>query len=140
MIPDELAHLGLEPHPEGGFFRETFRSRHLTTIDFLLPAGGYSAWHQVRGSDEVWNHHRGGELVLHVLSEQGYQQHSLGQTTFSAVVPAGAWQAAEAPQGWVLVGCTVAPPFDFARFSLATPALVAAFPDQRELIRRLLPK
>lgn len=137
-IPAELAHLDLSPHPEGGWFRELHRSTHCTLIDYLLPAGGFSAWHRVLGGEEVWNHHRGGRLALHLLSDAGYERIVLGEDRFSAVVPADCWQAAEAlDDAWVLVGCTVAPPFEFARFEMATEALAAHYPDApvRRLIR-----
>lgn len=139
-IPAELSHLRLEPHPEGGFYRETHRSEHLTVIDFLLLAGQQSAWHRVDGSDEVWNHHRGGRLALHLLSPDGaYERIELGDGRYSAVVPAGWWQAAENLDGdWTLVGCTVAPPFHFERFTMADGALFERFPEHRALARLLL--
>ncbi|MCB9670712.1 MAG: cupin domain-containing protein [Alphaproteobacteria bacterium] len=137
--PEELAHLELQPHPEGGFFRETHRSELLTTIDFLLVPGSFSAWHRVEGADEVWNHHRGGRLRLHLLSPAGeHVAIELGGDRFSAVVPAGWWQAAEpVDDAWVLVGCTVSPPFTFGRFSMATSATFDRFPEHAAL-RRLL--
>lgn len=138
--PPDLAALRLEPHPEGGFYRETHRSEHLTVIDFLLLDGQRSAWHRVSGSDEVWNHHRGGRLALHILSPGGeHERIVLGDERFSAVVPAGWWQAAEAlDPAWVLVGCTVAPPFVFERFSMADATLFERFPQHADLTRLLL--
>lgn len=130
MIPTPLAHLDLAPHPEGGWFREVYRSEQLTLIDYVLPAGGFSAWHRVHGGDEVWNHHRGGRLALHILSDAGYERIVLGEERCSAVVPADCWQAAEAlDDTWVWVGCTVAPPFEFARFEMATEELATRYPD-----------
>ena len=138
--------LGLIPHPEGGFYRETFRSAETlsladgrlrsasTAIYFLLPAGTYSAWHQV-ASDEVWHHYAGGPLRLYLL---GQGEHRLDRDHPQAVVPAGVWQAAEPVAGAVLCGCTVAPGFDFADFRLADRgSLTAAYPADAELIRRL---
>lgn len=140
MIPHELSHLGLHPHPEGGWYRETWRSAHLTVIDYLLDAGSYSGWHRVSGSDEVWHHHRGGRIALHVLHPDGrYERIVLGHTQFSAVVPAECWQAAEPlDDRWVLAGCTVAPPFAFERFTMADTSLAEAFPAHADLIRRLI--
>jgi predicted cupin superfamily sugar epimerase len=124
--------LGLAPHPEGGFYRETFRPAGAdggrgasTAIYYLLPEGGVSAWHRVRDADEVWHHYAGAPLELTI---QGSQREvvRLGADLLAgerpqAVVPAGAWQTARALDGWSLVGCTVAPAFDFASFEMAPP-------------------
>lgn len=134
MNADEvIAALDLQPHPEGGHFRETFRHRredgergHSTAIYYLLKAGEVSHWHRV-DADEIWHWYAGGPLVL-TVSENGHDaraQH-LGPDLLAgqrpqAVVPAGAWQAAESLGAWTLVGCTVAPAFDFAGFELAPP-------------------
>lgn len=139
MIPPELAHLDLQPHPEGGFYRECWRSDQLTVIDYLLLPGGFSGWHRVFGAEEVWNHHGGGRLALHLLSEAGHQRVELGRDRFSAVVPAGCWQAAEALDAtWTLTGCTVAPPFRFEAFEMADASLEQQFPEHRAIVRRLL--
>jgi len=129
--------LGLMPHPEGGFYRETFRSPLVldglphgapraasTAIYFLLPAGTFSAFHRVR-SDEVWHHYGGDPLALHVIGGDGaLSTFRLGRDLEAgeapqAVVLASSWQAAE-PLGErsSLCGCTVAPGFDFADFEL----------------------
>ena len=127
-----IATLELAPHPEGGYFREIFRSQEtvqpqgtrppraaLTTIYFLLPAGAYSRWHKVL-SDEVWHFYEGAPLELLCDSERWV----LGPVSLSAeqapvrVIPAGAWQAARSLGEYTLVGCTVGPGFDFADFSL----------------------
>lgn len=136
------------PHPEGGFYRETFRSpvtldlpdgrrrAASTAIHYLLPSGARSTWHRL-ASDEVWHHYGGGALHLHLL---GTGTRRLDQSAPQAVVPAGVWQAAEPEGEAVLCGCTVAPGFDFADFELGREeTLVAAYPDQEALIRRLLP-
>ena len=130
---DVIAALELQPHPEGGHFRETYRHRpadggrgHSTAIYYLLKAGEVSHWHRV-DADEVWHWYAGGPLVLSI-SENGHDARALhlgpellaGQRP-QAVVPAGAWQAAESLGHWTLVGCTVAPAFDFAGFELAPP-------------------
>ncbi|MEM6927188.1 MAG: cupin domain-containing protein [Myxococcota bacterium] len=138
---DDLASLGLAAHPEGGWFRETWRSDHCTVIDFALAANTFSRWHRVRGADEVWTHVRGLPLVLHVIHPDGrYERVDLGPERSSAVVPADAWQAAEpaaGDDGYVLVTCTVSPPFAFDRFDLADPSLAQTFPDHAAIIGRL---
>jgi len=144
---DVVRRLGLRPHPEGGYYRETYRSSLTleladgrrraasTAIHYLLPSGTRSAWHRV-ASDEVWHHYDGGALRLHLL---GVGTRRLSRGDPQAVVPAGVWQAAEPEGEAVLCGCTVAPGFDFADFELGrAEALVATYPEQETLIRRLL--
>ena len=130
QIIDRLA---LMPHPEGGHFRETYRhepadgGRGATTaIYYLLKAGEVSHWHRI-DAVEIWHWYAGGPLVLSI-SENGHDAEALhlgpalaqGQRP-QAVVPAGAWQAAESLGAWSLVGCTVAPAFEFDGFELAPP-------------------
>ena len=130
MTTDELIrHLGLRPHPEGGHYRETFRAPDSlrgasTAIYFLLKAGERSHWHKV-DADEIWHHYAGAPLEL-ALSEDGRKRHLLrlgidfeiGELP-QAVVPRGVWQAARSLGRWTLVGCTVAPAFEFRGFELA---------------------
>lgn len=145
--------LGLAPHPEGGWYREVYRSAAqlalprgrrslLTVIDFVLPPGGFSAWHVVR-SDEVWAWHAGDALELHMLDDAGGHRCVRLGPDFAAgeqavaVVPAGVWQAARAtgPVG-VQVSCAVAPGFDFGDFRIAErAALEAHLPAHSALIR-----
>jgi hypothetical protein len=148
---DLIAALQLQPHPEGGFFRETFRAPFRvkneagldrsasTAIYFLLPAGTFSAFHRV-SSDEAWHHYRGAPLDLHVLSPAGAAQVvELSPTRPQFVVPAGWWQAAK-PRGetYALCGCAVSPGFEFADFEMPNRAhLSALFPDHAELFRSL---
>ncbi|MBD3887709.1 cupin domain-containing protein [Phormidium tenue FACHB-886] len=144
---DRAAHListlGLQPHPEGGHFREIFRSTAnvhsqdgrgersaLTTIYFLLRAGEQSRLHRV-SSDEVWHFYEGDPLEL-LWTGSGYkqvQQVRLGlvssDTAPVAVVPAGCWQAARSTGAYTLVGCSVGPGFDFADFQMLSDSLVA---------------
>ncbi len=133
MTADEIvALLGLAPHPEGGHFRETFRDTDgagrgaSTAIYYLLRAGERSHWHRVDAA-EVWHWYAGAPLRLHV-SEDGRTSatHRLGPHVMAgerpqAVVPKGAWQAAESSGAWTLAGCTVAPAFEFAGFEMAPP-------------------
>ncbi len=112
--------LGLQPHPEGGAFRETFRDEASTAIYFLLRAGQPSARHRVHGRAEVWHWYGGAPLRLFV----GDGEVRLGMDLVAgerpqAVVPPGVWQAAETTGAWTLCGCTVAPPFEFAAFEMA---------------------
>jgi len=123
LLPPELAHLGLQPHPEGGWFRETHRSPQCTVIDFVLLPGELSALHRVLGREEVWVHHRGGPLVLHIVDGPQHRTLRLDAEQATAVVPADAWQGAEpVSDRWVWVNCIVSPPFAFEAFELADAA------------------
>lgn len=141
MTADEIIEqLGLSPHPEGGHFRETFRDaagasgRALSTaIYFLLKAGERSRWHRVDAA-EVWHFHAGDPLILSIADNAGARDVKLGASLRSgevpqAVVPAGAWQAARSAGAFTLVGCTVAPGFEFARFELAPDGFDPAMDD-----------
>lgn len=144
--------LELAPHPEGGWYRETYRSpdaipgigRNVSTaIYFLLEQGNFSAFHRIR-SDEMWHFHHGDGVDIHVIDPDGaYQRLMLGVAGGrqpQAVVPAGCWFASEVTQGgsYALVGCTVAPGFDFADFELADGIeLAARYTHHAQLIRRL---
>lgn len=126
--------LDLAPHPEGGFYRETFRDPHRTAqgrsastaIYFLLPAGVKSRWHKVDAA-EIWHFHAGAPLDLLIQGPDGSRtSFRLGNDLASgerpqAVVPAHCWQAAISrggAGGWTLAGCTVAPGFEFAAFEV----------------------
>ncbi|MFG1239927.1 cupin domain-containing protein [Xanthobacter autotrophicus DSM 597] len=127
-----IALLELQPHPEGGFFRETFRETApdggrgaSTAIYFLLRAGERSHWHKVDAS-EIWHWHAGAPLRLSIAAGGDRRDLLLGPDLAAGerpqgVVPPFAWQAAESLGAWTLVGCTVAPAFDFAGFELAPP-------------------
>ena len=124
--------LGLLPHPEGGHFRETFRDVRLvedaraasTAIYFLLARGERSHWHRI-DAVEVWHFYAGAPLVLETAhAGSAVTRLTLGGDLAAgelpqAIVPAGAWQAAESRGAWTLCGCTVAPGFAFERFELA---------------------
>lgn len=132
MTAEEIiALLDLKPHPEGGWYRETFRDAQTvggrsagTAIYFLLKAGERSHWHRVDAA-EIWHWHAGGPLRLQI---EGQADVILGADLAAGqrpqgVVPAGAWQAAEPMGDWTLAGCTVSPGFDFAGFELAPPGV-----------------
>jgi predicted cupin superfamily sugar epimerase len=129
---DVIARLELRPHPEGGHYRETFRDSRTdasgralsTAIYFLLARGERSHWHRI-DAVEVWHFYAGDPLTLRIAHDGGVQHTiRLGPDAAAdqrpqAIVPAQAWQAAESNGDWTLVGCTVAPGFDFATFELA---------------------
>ena len=155
--------LGLVPHPEGGHFREVFRSKlsvertspgHArglprsggTLIYFLLAEDEFSAFHRVRGADEIWHLYAGGPLELHTIDEFAgrHQLHlltnDLERGTPAVVVPADCWQAARLAPGapWALCGCTVSPGFEFTDFEMPPVAeLLGAFPAHEQIIREL---
>ena len=149
--------LGLVAHPEGGFYRETYRSSEVieagglpgrfggarafsTAIYFLLPGHDVSRLHRIK-SDEVWHFYAGSSLTLTLIHPDGRLDAArLGPEAFQAIVPAGCWYGAavDDPASYALVGGTVAPGFDFADFELAERAdLLARFPQHREAIVRL---
>jgi predicted cupin superfamily sugar epimerase len=126
---DIIRLLDLKPHPEGGHFRETFRDAGegraaSTAIYFLLARGERSHWHRVDAA-EVWHWYAGAPLMLEISPAAGCVEHlTLGSDLAAgerpqAVVPARVWQAAETLGEWTLVGCTVAPGFEFSGFELA---------------------
>jgi len=154
--------LQLQRHPEGGYFRETYRSAETiapdclparfdgerafsTAIYFLLAGDDFSALHRLK-QDEVWHFYDGSSLTVHVLDETGsYATRQLGRRIDhgevpQAMVPAGCifGSAVEQPDSYALVGCTVAPGFDFADFELLSRAeLVQQYPQHRALIEKL---
>ncbi len=126
-----IARLDLRPHPEGGHYRETFRDTRAdtdgralsTAIYFLLARSERSHWHRI-DAVEIWHYYAGSALTLLIADDSGTQAVRLGPDLVAgevpqAIVPAQAWQAAESTGDWTLVGCTVAPGFDFAKFELA---------------------
>src|SRR3954468_22673266 len=131
---DVIRLLDLEPHPEGGHFRETFRDGEAidgravsTAIYFLLARGEPSHWHRGDAA-EVWHYYAGAPLVLEMAADERgpIRRMKLGPDIAmgerpQGVVAAGDWQAAESMGAWTLVGCTVAPGFEFAHFEMAPP-------------------
>jgi predicted cupin superfamily sugar epimerase len=129
-----IASLGMARHPEGGWYAETFRDNghqggrgHSTAIYFLLEEDDVSAWHRVKDAAEVWHYYAGAPLEIRVHGERGGSfsavlgiDLNLGERP-QVVVPAGCWQTAKSLGEWTLVGCTVAPGFDFSQFELAKP-------------------
>jgi uncharacterized protein len=156
-----ISQLQLKPHPEGGYYKETYRSKgnipagalkefngvrtYSTAIYYLLEQGDYSAFHRIK-SDECWHHYAGDTLFIHVLHNNGdYNCIKLGpesdkEEVFQFVVPANTWFAAECAElsSFVLTGCTVAPGFDFVDFEMAgKQVLLKEYPSHHEIILRL---
>ena len=128
-----IAKLGLRPHPEGGWYRETWKGPEVggrasgTAILFLLKGSERSHWHRV-DADEIWHFHAGAPLILSLAASQSgpVQRIRLGPQVLEGdrpqgIVPAGWWQAAVSTGAWTLVGCTVSPGFRFEGFELADP-------------------
>ena len=157
-----IASLALERHPEGGWYRETYRAvdtiaqealpsrfdgerSFATAIYFLLGKGEFSALHRIK-SDELWHFYSGTTLTIHVITPAGYHQqiklgsNLVGGETFQALVPAGSWFGAEVSSGGIygLVGCTVAPGFDFADFEMGSRTdLLNSYPEHENIIQKM---
>lgn len=155
-----IGQLNLTPHPEGGFYRETYRAREVipptalptryaaarsfgTAIYFLLRSGDRSVFHRLK-SDEIWHFYEGSTICLYLLDHDGLRTIRMGRAlhvneSLQAVIPAGTWFAAEveSANSFGLVGCTVSPGFDFGDFEMATrQGLIDQFPAHEELMAR----
>ena len=124
-VDEVVAALGLVPHPEGGHYRETYRDAASTAIYYVLKAGELSHWHRV-DAVEIWNWYAGAPLKIAIAELEGVppKEHLLGSNVLAGarpqvVVPANAWQSARTLGDWTLVGCTVAPAFEYSGFELA---------------------
>ncbi len=156
-----IDHLGLLPHPEGGYYKETYRSQEVltasalpnrfggsrnysTAIYFLLRSEDKSVFHRIK-SDELWHFYQGSTLLIYVLRENELQIHRLGTNlekgdSLQVAIPANCWFAShvEMPNGFALCGCTVAPGFDFRDFEIASrEVLLKEFPGYSDVIKRL---
>ncbi|MCK5219912.1 cupin domain-containing protein [bacterium] len=153
--------LNLQPHPEGGFFRETYRSHEIipqaalpkrfsgdrvfsTSIYFLLSKDNFSAFHRIK-QDELWHFYDGTSLTIHIISLDGsYSTAKLGKNIDEGEIPqvvvtAGCFFAAETndKESFSLTGCTVAPGFDFADFEMPNrDKLIELFPQHGEIIKK----
>jgi uncharacterized protein len=150
-VDDVVRRLGLAPHPEGGWYRELYRDAAVTTIHYVLPAGGLAPLHRLRSRAELWHFYGGAEVELHTIDDQGYDPPRHLVTRLSpaaplAVVPPGVWQAARVVgasdsddgDGFAWCGCTVAPAFDFADWEMPARAeLVTALPALSALVTEL---
>lgn len=147
----------MNQHPEGGYYKEIYRSENsvttsyganrslMTSIYFLITKGNFSSFHRIK-SDELWNYHYGDALSVHIISPEGnYSMLKIGSNVengeqLQGVVPAGSWFASEVIEGgdYSLVGCVVAPGFDFEDFELAEKIKLSAhFPQHKILIDKL---
>lgn len=163
LTTDQLIkEFGLLPHPEGGYYKETYRSEEMiskaalpeqfagdrnfsTAIYFLLEKGNFSAFHRIK-SDECWHFYAGGSLLVYILHSSGIletinlgNEIAAGQR-FQYVVPAGCWFASEPAPGsaFSFVGCTVSPGFDFSDFEMAkADQLTQQYPQHESVIKRL---
>jgi predicted cupin superfamily sugar epimerase len=156
-----IKHLSLSQHPEGGYYRETYRSPELvsssalparfdgqrnysTTIYFLLPSHNRSLFHKIK-SDEIWYYHAGSSLTIYVLDQRGLTEHRLGADiekgeALQAIIPANSWFGAlvNEKESYTLSSCSVSPGFDFHDFELAERStLIQDFPNEKEMIDRL---
>lgn len=161
-IKQLIEKLNLAPHPEGGYFKETYRAyeqipveslgdnysgdRNVATcIYFLLTSDNFSAFHKIN-QDEIWHFYSGSPILLHIISEKGlYESHQIGSNILNSevpqfVVPGGSWFAAEVidNNSYSLIGCTVSPGFHFDDFHLANrEMLLQKFPEHAIIIQRL---
>lgn len=159
-IQELIVRLNLQPHPEGGYFREVYRSNgeidacslpahfsgkrnYSTSIYFLLTSGNFSAFHKIN-QDEIWHFYEGSPIEMHVIAEDGqHEEFAIGNNldedqVLQLVIPGGQWFAARVidENSYALVGCTVAPGFDFDDFELAKrEGLLKKFPQHEALIR-----
>jgi uncharacterized protein len=157
-----IENLQLQPHPEGGYFREVYRSRETisadllmvrydsersfaTSIYFLLKSDQISAFHRLK-SDEIWHFYSGSPITVYIIDKEGRLSETicgrdvLNNEQLQLVIPHGCWFAAKVnqPDSYSLVGCNVAPGFDFSDFELAEKsALMECFPQHRELISKM---
>jgi predicted cupin superfamily sugar epimerase len=156
-----IDHLKLQPHPEGGFFKEVYRSdekiqreslparfsgtrNFSTSIYFLLRSEDYSLFHRIQ-SDELWHYYAGSSLTLYILDKGGLKTFTLGPNPekgeiLQLVIPFNTWFGAKVnqPDSYVLSGCTVSPGFDFNDFEMARRQdLLQAYPSQQQVIEML---
>jgi predicted cupin superfamily sugar epimerase len=151
-----IKYLNLQPHPEGGYYKEVFRSRRqvlragegapkqaCTSIYYLLEGDDFSGFHRI-ASDELWYFHKGSPLLIHVIDESGnYKAHELSDTetgSLSLAVEAGLWFASSiaSGEGFTLVSCAVAPGFEFSEFEMAVKEeMVTVYPQHSALLNKL---
>lgn len=128
---DWIKHLQLEPHPEGGYYKRIYQAQDdvtcgerkrlaYTSIYYLLAGEDYSAWHRIK-SDEIWHFYQGSPIIIYMMENGEVKAQTLGEDQFQFCVPGNTWFAAEVKDktSFSLVGCTVAPGFDFEDFELA---------------------
>jgi len=151
-----IKHLNLQPHPEGGFYKEVYRSdkqvtrasstekkQAITSIYYLLEGTDFSAFHRI-ASDELWYFHKGAPLLIHAIDSDGnYLAFELSDTasgSLSVAIKAGLWFASEIPSktGFALVSCAVAPGFEFSEFEIANKSqIISLYPQHAALFNKL---
>jgi predicted cupin superfamily sugar epimerase len=151
-----IDHLNLQPHPEGGYYKEVFRSvnrvtrigeavvkQACTSIYYLLEGKDFSGFHRL-ASDELWYFHKGAGLHIHVIDNDGahmvIELSDSDTGSLQAVIASNTWFASEIPSGsgFALVSCAVSPGFDFAEFEMAKQQeLIALYPEHMDLLERL---
>jgi len=162
IVEDIISTLGLEPHPEGGYFKEIYRSKdsinkeclekkysgnrnYATSIYYLLTSETFSAFHRIH-QDEIWHFYNGSPIILHIINERGeYSKVEIGNDIQKGqrpqyVVEGGCWFGATVkdPKSFSLVGCTVSPGFDFSDFELGDcHELSSLFPQHKGIFKRL---
>lgn len=158
MYSELVEKLNLSPHPEGGFYRETFRSsgkidkgkmanhNYSTAIYYLLAPGNVSKFHRIK-QEEIWHYYQGTSAVhIHYINTEGelitqkLGKNISNQEHFQVIIPANVWFAAELDNtnGWALSGCTVAPGFEFSDFEIANKIeLVNQFPNLKDILIKL---
>ena len=153
--PYWIKHLDLRRHPEGGYYKEIFRSQQrvmragarkvrqaCTSIYYLLEGTDFSGFHRI-ASDELWYFHKGSRLVIHIINEQGgctaLELSDLHSGSLSVAVKAGLWFAVEVPatDGFTLVSCAVAPGFEFGEFEMAQKQdMITLYPQHAVLLNK----
>jgi predicted cupin superfamily sugar epimerase len=151
-----IKHLNLQPHPEGGYYKEVFRSQQqvlrvgedvpkqaCTSIYYLLEGDDFSGFHRIT-SDELWYFHKGSPLLIHIIDKNGnYMAHELSDAetgSLSLAAEAGLWFASSIPsgEGFALVSCAVAPGFEFSEFEMAVrEEMVTVYPQHSALLNKL---
>ena len=141
IIQELIQTHGLIPHPEGGFFKETYRSEFSTGIFYLLPKGQKSSFHRIK-SDEMWHFYGGDSLTVVEITPEGMLKETrLDKNNVQYVVPAGVWFGAylENDSDYAFVGCTVAPAFHYEDFELAQKdEFLATYPQHARMIHQLI--
>jgi len=161
-IDNIIKKLDLQPHPEGGYFKETYRSKltlskeelprefeggrnACTAIYFLLTSDNFSAFHRIK-QDEIWHFYSGSPISLHILTKEGnYEKQMIGSNLEKGEIPqfvvhGGDWFASEveSPNSFALAGCTVSPGFDFSDFEMASQeSLIKLYPSYQNIISKL---
>lgn len=139
---NDLVHLhSLLPHPEGGFYKETYRSEHSTGIFYLLTKGQKSSLHKIK-SDEMWHFYGGDSIsIVELTHDGGFKETILNKDNVQYVVPANVWFGAYLPENshYAFTGCTVAPAFHFKDFEMGDKeTLLKKFPKAKAIIEKLL--